>query len=379
GTPPYKYSIDNGESFSDYALFEELKAGEYIVTVEEKNNCRVSRVVTITQGRYFSIHHPKSIEIAACSSQQEIDEAFSTWLGGFKYYGGTTPFKEKLDHDPIPGPCGGSTIVTYTVVDHCGVEKTCAATFTVLKGEELEITTKAQAKQVSCENDPKAAFQQWLTNNGNAIANSTCEVIWTNNYTEELWDRTCENSKSITVTFTASNGCASLETTATFSIEDTTAPELSDLPEDLTVACDKIPVAATLTAVDNCDNDVSVQLEEKTTTDGCKSIIERTWRATDCAGNTTSHTQTITIEDNKEPSFVETLPVDLTVSCQAVPKAATLTAVDNCDNDVSVQLEEKTTTDGCNSIIERTWRATDCAGNTTSYTQTITIEDNKEP
>src|SRR5690606_6948960 len=162
-------------------------------------------------------------------------------------------------------------------------------------------------------------------------------------------------------------------------IEDTTAPELSDLPEDLTVACDKIPVAATLTAVDHCDKDVSVQLEEKTTTYGCSSIIERTWSATDCAGNTTSHTQIITIEDHKKPSFVETLPVDLTVSCQEIPAAVTLTAVDNCDNDVSVQLEEKTTTDGCSSIMERTWSATDCAGNTTSHTQIITIEDHKGP
>src|SRR5690606_17530747 len=118
---------------------------------------------------------------------------------------------------------------------------------------------------------------------------------------------------------------------------------------------------------------------DKTTTDGCSSIMERRWSATACAGNTTSHTQIITIEDHKGPSFVEPLPVDLTVSCQEVPAAVTLTAVDHCDNNVSVQMEEKTTTDGCSSIMERTWRATDCAGNTTSHTQIITIEDNKAP
>src|SRR5690606_3574075 len=213
------------------------------------------------------------------------------------------------------------------------------ATFTVLKSEDLEITTKAQAMVVSCENDPQAAFQQWLINNGNATASSTCEVVWTNNYVEELWDNTCENSKSIMVTFTASNGCESLETTATFTIEDTTAPELSALPEDLTVTCGTIVKAATLTATDNCDDSVSVQFEENTTTDGCSSSIIRKWTATDCAGNTTSHTQTITIEDKKAPSFVEALPVDLTASCEEIPEAAVLTAVDHCDDSVSVQFE----------------------------------------
>src|SRR5690606_41600895 len=102
-------------------------------------------------------------------------------------------------------------------------------------------------------------------------------------------------------------------------------------------------------------------------------IMKRTWSATDCAGNTTSHTQIITIEDHKKPSFVETLPVDLTVSCQEIPAAVTLTAVDHCDNDVSVQLEEKTTTDRCEGLRVGKWRSTDCAGNTTSHNQIITI------
>src|SRR5690606_26974341 len=261
----------------------------------------------------------------------------------------------------------------------CGIEKTCEATFTVLEKDDLEIITEAQPLTVSCESDPQTAFQQWLTNNGNAKATSTCDIVWSNNYSEELWDNTCENSKNITVTFTAFNGCGELETTAMFSIEDTTAPVLSDTPEDIIVACDNIPDPVILTAIDNCDDTVSVEFEEKSTTDGCKSTLERIWKATDCAGNSTTHTQIITIEDKQEPSFVETLPVDQVVSCDNIPDPVILTAIDNCDDTVSAEFEEKTTTDGCSSTLQRIWTATDCAGNITNHTQIITIEDKQAP
>ncbi|EKF53823.1 hypothetical protein I215_15591, partial [Galbibacter marinus] len=277
GTPPYQYSIDEGENFNNNPIFEKLPAGNYPVMVKDANNCIVSATIRIGQGRYFSISHPESIEIEACTSQKEINEAFTSWLAKFKHYGGTEPLNENLEHDPIPGPCGGSSKVTYTVVDDCGIEKTCEATFTVLEKDDLEIITEAQPLTVSCESDPQTAFQQWLTNNGNAKATSTCDIVWSNNYSEELWDNTCENSKNITVTFTAFNGCGELETTAMFSIEDTTAPVLSDTPEDIIVACDNIPEAVILTAIDNCDDTVSVEFEEKSTTDGCKSTLERIW------------------------------------------------------------------------------------------------------
>ena len=54
--------------------------------------------------------------------------------------------------------------------------------------------------------------------------------------------------------------------------------------------------------------------------------LHGTWSVSDCAGNETTHTQVITVEDTAAPTFNETLPVDVTVSCDAVPSAETLTA-----------------------------------------------------
>src|SRR5690606_21688209 len=141
-------------------------------------------------------------------------------------------------------------------------------------------------------------------------------------------------------------------------IEDKQAPSFVEaLPEDITVACGEVPEASLLTAIDNCDANATVTFEEKITSDGCATTLERIWTATDCAGNSTTHTQIITIEDKQAPSFVEALPEDLTVACGEVPEATVLTTIDSCDANTAVAFEEKITFDGCATTLERIWTA----------------------
>src|SRR5690606_29012010 len=135
-----------------------------------------------------------------------------------------------------------------------------------------------------------------------------------------------------------------------------TAPVLSGtLPGNTTVNCTSIPNPANLTATDNCDNDVIVAFSETTSgqndTCGSEYIITRTWTALDCAGNSVSHTQTITVEDTTAPVFSGTLPNNITVNCSNVPNPVNLTATDNCDNNVEVVFNETTSgqNDACGS------------------------------
>ncbi|MEZ4797650.1 MAG: hypothetical protein R2785_10845, partial [Flavobacteriaceae bacterium] len=107
-----------------------------------------------------------------------------------------------------------------------------------------------------------------------------------------------------------------------------------------------------------------------------------TWIFTDACGRTSAeYVQTITIVDTTAPTFNETLPVDATVECDNVPAADTLTASDNCDASVTVNFNEVRTDGSCDSeyTLERTWTATDCAGNSVSHTQTITVQDTTAP
>ena len=117
--------------------------------------------------------------------------------------------------------------------------------------------------------------------------------------------------------------------------------------------------------------------EVSTVVDGCGTIT-RTWTATDACGNTTTATQVITVEDIIAP-VLNNVPAAIISQCGAVPAPATVTATDNCDLDVPVTFSEvSTVADGCGTIT-RTWTATDACGNTTTATQTITVEDNIAP
>ena len=112
--------------------------------------------------------------------------------------------------------------------------------------------------------------------------------------------------------------------------------------------------------------------------------ITRIWSVEDCAGNVISHTQVITVVDTTAPGFVAG-PADTTVACDAVPIPADLTSLqaeDNCDDALSYAYLGEPSEDGdcANSYtLFRTWEASDCAGNATTWTQEITVVDETAP
>jgi gliding motility-associated-like protein len=151
-------------------------------------------------------------------------------------------------------------------------------------------------------------------------------------------------------------------------------------PTDITIeACDEIPNAFVI----NSDSDCAITVDYTELVEGqddeCATeyTITRTWTITDCVGNVRTHTQVITIEDTVAPTFNETLPQDMTVECNMVPDAPTLTATDSCEPNIDVVFEETITNDencALGYTVTRTWTATDCAGNSTEHTQVITVE-----
>ncbi|MFN5774351.1 hypothetical protein, partial [Flavobacterium sp.] len=105
--------------------------------------------------------------------------------------------------------------------------------------------------------------------------------------------------------------------TITITIQDTTNPTFVEaLPADVTAECSNVPAAVTLTATDNCSA-ADVTFNEVTTASSCPGAytLTRTWTATDACGNTTTHVQTVTVQDTTNPTFVETLPADVTAEC----------------------------------------------------------------
>ena len=96
-------------------------------------------------------------------------------------------------------------------------------------------------------------------------------------------------------------------------------------------------------------------------------------------GNSTSATQTITVEDTTAPEFTS-IPADYTSECSDDLILDDATASDNC-GEVTIDVSSETIAGDCagNYTVVRTFTATDDCGNSTSATQTITVEDTTAP
>ncbi|WP_449404221.1 HYR-like domain-containing protein, partial [Flavobacterium piscinae] len=256
--------------------------------------------------------------------------------------------------------CGNTTVHKQTIT----VQDTTAPAFV----EDLPMDMT-----VECDAVPMAMTLTATDNCGSA------EV----SYKETRTDGNCPSNYTLVRVWTAEDECGNTTVhKQTITVQDTTAPAfVEDLPMDMTVECDAVPMAMTLTATDNCGS-AEVSYKETRTDGNCPSnyTLVRTWTAMDECGNTTVHTQTITVQDTSAPAFVEELPMDMTVECDAVPMAMTLTATDNCGS-ASVEYGEIRNDGNCpsNYTLVRTWTAMDECGNTTVHTQTITVQDTTAP
>ena len=101
--------------------------------------------------------------------------------------------------------------------------------------------------------------------------------------------------------------------------------------------------------------------------------------ATDDAGNSSSASQTITVQDTTAPEFTF-VPADYTVECSDEMPMDDATAADNC-GEVTIEVSSETTAGDAagNYVIVRTFTATDDAGNSSSASQTITVQDTTAP
>jgi hypothetical protein len=141
-------------------------------------------------------------------------------------------------------------------------------------------------------------------------------------------------------TWIATDACGnSSSKSQTVTVVDTTAPVLSAAPADTTVECDSVPPQATLTATDNCDPsptvtpvESSTQVSDPANVGHYNYTITRTWTTKDSCGNSSSKSQTITVQDTTAPALI--CPVNISTPCSVAPPTAisfAATATDNCD------------------------------------------------
>lgn len=272
----------------------------------------------------------------------------------------------------------GSCPDTYTLtrrwlaVDNCGNTRTATQRITVRDTQKPVFTSVPQNVTIQCT-DPEP-------NVGSATATDNCDASVTLTYLgQNSTYSNCPNNYQITRIWRATDNCGNSTTAAqVITVQDTQAPVFTNVPTNVTIQCaDPVPFAGNATATDACAGYVQITFLGQSNTGGdCPQeyVLTRTWRAQDECGNSVTATQTITVQDNAAPAFVNP-PANVTVYCPDIPSVPNVTAQDNCGTATVSYLGQSQSPGDCSSgyTITRTWTADDACGNTVTHTQLITV------
>ena len=285
----------------------------------------------------------------------------------------------------------GTSTVTYTATDDCENESICSFNVTVvyLCNEAPIITCPADyftcpgspyspsiaGEAVAIEGGPNCPIPTISFSDDVSESNECGEQV-----IERFWTATYPNGNPISST------CVQIIT-----IEDNTAPELSNCPADITLQasgdCSQIVTWPEPTATDNC-NDVTITSTHAPGSSFDEGTTLVVYTATDACGNSVSCDFSITVECgcNEVPSI--TCPDDF-VGCVGTNMTPSITGTasataggPNCETPIVTYSDDVWTNGPCGTkTIERYWTATDPDNPTLTATclQIITLEDNEAP
>lgn len=380
-------------------------------TAASGDSCRFNVTVT-AQSNAPTISCPPNKEVdaqGACQANVTVGTAtatggqnvtiFATRSDGTPMYDCDSSGNNCVRRNPdAPFPAGVTTITwTATSHDSTGAEigsSSCTQTITVNNASD-DTTAPVITCPANITRGNDAGQCSAVVNVGTATATDNCDsspdVVGTRSDNQALSNPYPKGTTTITWTATdAAGNSSSCQQTVT--VNDTESPTIS-CPANVTRDTDPGTCSATVdpgnaTASDNCpgvtvsgsrsDNQpLSASYPKGTTT--------ITWTATDASGNTSSCTQTITVEDHEAP--VITCPANVTQgndpgTCSATVNPGSPTASDNCGSTTVTgtrsdgQALDAPYPKGTTTI---TWTATDSSGNHSSCTQTITVVDNEAP
>ena len=281
---------------------------------------------------------------------------------------------------------------TYVATDACGNSSSKTQTITV-NGTTPPIFTAFPAdKTYSCANAVPAPNDSIVTATNACGGDSGINI---SHAADVVTSSNCVNRFVIARAYIATDACGnSASRTQVIAVNGNTSPTITSFPADLTLSCiDGVPTAndSLLTATDDCGGASSLTITHDAdviTSSNCigRLTIARTYRVTDSCGNLTKKTQTITVNGTTAPVITQ-FPADGTFSCPgSVPAAndSLIVATNACGGTASVVVTHApdiVTASNCVNrfVIARTFIATDACGNSSSKTQTITVNGATPP
>jgi gliding motility-associated-like protein len=282
--------------------------------------------------------------------------------------------------DVLTGSACLETITrTYNISDDCGNDINVVQIITI--SDNTAPTGTAAAITVQCAGDVPAPDVAYITDEAD---NCTVNPIVT--YVGDASDgNTCP--EIITRTYNIEDDCGNnVDVIQTITINDDIAPT-GTAPGPLVFQCiGDVPLPDATLITDEADNCTAIPTVTFAgdVSDGntCPEVITRSYAIADGCGNNTIVTQTITINDDTNPTG--TAPAAMAFQCIGDIPAADVTLItdeaDNCTANPTVT-HTGDVSDGntCPQVITRTYNIADDCGNSIDVTQEFTINDDILP
>ncbi len=274
----------------------------------------------------------------------------------------------------------GTTTNTFVATDESGNTSTCSFDVVVADTEKPVISNNPANITVSNDASVCGANVNWTV--PTATDNCPGVVLTSSHQPGNLFP-----VGNTTVTYTATDAHGNtISTSFTVTVNDTEKPVINGIPSNITVSNDAAVCGANVswtaaTTADNCagasiaSSHISGQLFPLGTT-------TVTYTATDAAGNSTSASFTVTVNDTEKP-VINGLPSNAAVSndagiCGAKVIWSLPTATDNCSGVVlnATHQPGDVFPVGTTTV---TYTATDAAGNFIIGSFTVTVADTEKP
>ena len=273
----------------------------------------------------------------------------------------------------------GTTTVTYLAVDSAGNADTCSFDITVNDAEAPVISGCPVDQTVGSDSSQCGAIVTWT----GPTASDNCGIA---SFTSTDSSGTFFPVGTTTVTYLALDSAGNSDTcTFTITVNDTEAPQIAGCPIDQTInndsgQCGAVATWIAPTASDNCG------VASFSTTDSSGTFFPAgsttvTYIAVDSAGNADTCSFVITVIDNEDPVLACPSPITVdtdTGRCDAIVTWTVPVATDNCVLDTLVATAQPGDTFAL-GVSTVSYTATDSAGNSTTCSFTITVEDNEGP
>jgi len=283
----------------------------------------------------------------------------------------------------------GITTVIYTATDPTGNSATCTFTVTVIDNTAPDFTVPSD---VTIYTDASCNYNAGISVTGDVTdERDNCPITNQATFSDVTTaSPPCVGNFVITRTWRLEDAAIPPNVTTkvqTITVRDNTPPTFTYLPDNISVNCsqgiDPI-VTGQATAVDNCNNPVTVTKSDTPSPDPfCPQggTITRTWTATDCSGNTRTGIQLITVYDNTAPTGYATA---ITVACPADipdPNTAVVVATDNCtpSNQLTIVFDYEiaqfppNSSGYCPTYVDRYYNVTDLCGNTSVIVHRVNV------